>query len=164
MVGRVRTGYAATPITERFAALYIPEPNSGCWLWTGAENGKGYGEIAKSRSKPITSHRASWMINRGEIPRGKLVLHTCDNRLCVNPDHLYIGTYIDNRADMLSRGRWKHPFSERKSCSKGHVYAEVGFRMAGDKSRVCRECSRQHSARARRRSAAHRIQCQEIAQ
>lgn len=89
---------------ERFEASYIPEPNSGCWLWVAPGTPNGYGRFGLE-GRNYLSHRASWMLHRGPIPDGLWVLHKCDVRCCVNPDHLYLGDIDDNTADMFARGR-----------------------------------------------------------
>lgn len=73
-------------------------PDSGCWLWTGTLNEKGYGRTT-SKGIPITTHRWSWIIHNGYIETGKHVLHICDVRSCCNPSHLFIGTHQDNMID-----------------------------------------------------------------
>lgn len=76
-----------------------------CWLWTGAKRGKsGYGAM-KYNGKVVATHRVSWMIHNGEIPDGLNVCHKCDVRLCVNPDHLFLGTQSDNMMDCSNKGR-----------------------------------------------------------
>ena len=96
-MGRVRQG-------APFETRYIPDPASGCWIWQGCRNTNGYGYLTH-RYKNYQAHRFSWIIHRGEIPQGMLVLHKCDVPLCVNPDHLYLGTYANNTADMMRKGR-----------------------------------------------------------
>lgn len=91
----------------RFEARFTPEPNSGCWLWVGGESGFGYGHFTLPASRCRTAHRAAWLLYRGPIPKGLHVLHTCDVRCCVNPDHLWLGTHSDNMTDMVSKGRWR---------------------------------------------------------
>lgn len=81
-----------------------PEPNSGCWIWTGTESRYGYGQLRLNGTWTL-AHRKSFELHKGEIPAGLSVLHHCDNRLCVNPDHLYAGTAMNNVQDMLKRGR-----------------------------------------------------------
>lgn len=93
-------------LSARIEALSIPEPNSGCWLWLAQLNHLGYGKIMVSPRK-MSAHRASWMAFRGSIPEGAMVLHTCDNRSCVNPDHLFLGDQSANMIDMWRKKR--HP-------------------------------------------------------
>jgi hypothetical protein len=88
----------------RFRDKYVPEPNSGCWLWDGGQrNALGYGYFHHPDEK--YAHRASWALHYGAIPDGMLILHKCDNPYCVNPDHLFMGTHKDNTADMFRKGR-----------------------------------------------------------
>ena len=77
---------------------------SGCWLWTGFTIGPGYGKLSW-HGKVIRSNRASYEAWNGPIPDGMHVLHVCDVRNCINPDHLWLGTHDDNMADMKRKGR-----------------------------------------------------------
>lgn len=108
LVARSRRKHDRSAILARFEAQYIPEPNSGCWLWVGSTCHKGYGLIFfKTRQK--TAHRVSWQLFRGEIPSPLWVLHKCDTPACVNPDHLYLGDVKRNVLDAMERGRLKNP-------------------------------------------------------
>lgn len=91
-------------ILERFERLYIPEPNSGCWLWAGNTRVSGYG-VFKLNGKTIPAHRMSVILHCGDFDRSLFVCHKCDVPGCVNPDHLFVGTPKDNTWDMLRKGR-----------------------------------------------------------
>lgn len=84
----------------------MPEPNSGCWLWLGSINRLGYGQTAYFNGV-TKAHRLSWLTHRGTIPDRMMVLHKCDVRQCINPDHLFLGTQTDNMRDMARKGRGK---------------------------------------------------------
>lgn len=78
--------------------------SSGCWIWTGCVDGSGYGLISLN-GKMVKTHRLSWVLSNGQIPEGLFVCHHCDNRKCINPDHLFIGTNKDNMQDKVRKGR-----------------------------------------------------------
>jgi len=96
-------------IDAAFDQAWIPEPNSGCWLWLRAQNGAGYGTFHHTRgrknSKSTLAHRFAYQRAKGSIPLGAHVLHRCDNPICVNPEHLFVGTARDNLEDMAKKGR-----------------------------------------------------------
>lgn len=88
---------------ERYQHLYIPEPNSGCFLWFGATFASGYGQVRIDGCN-VAAHRLSCEEAYG--PLGDLwALHRCDNKPCVNPDHLFPGTPKDNALDMIAKNR-----------------------------------------------------------
>src|SRR5580765_7764248 len=89
-------------IEERFWARV--KKTADCWEWTGSKSSNGYGLFMQPPSR-IRAHRFAYSMLRGEIPRGKWVLHRCDNRACVNPDHLFIGDNTANVRDMHRKGR-----------------------------------------------------------
>lgn len=75
-----------------------------CWIWTGAASRNGYGKLRLSK-RYYLAHRLSYQIKNGEVSKGLLVCHTCDIRLCVNPDHLFLGTHQDNAQDKVNKNR-----------------------------------------------------------
>lgn len=83
------------------------ESPSGCWEWIGGRHGVGYGCVPASMGGGRYAHRAMYESVCGTIPQGMYVLHTCDNRLCINPEHLWLGTHRDNIADMNAKSRQK---------------------------------------------------------
>lgn len=86
------------PWKQRFEEKFLVSP--GCWNWIACTNPKGYGQFTQLRA-----HRVSYELYVGPIPEGLSVLHKCDNRRCVNPDHLFVGTQDDNMKDMKRKGR-----------------------------------------------------------
>jgi len=115
--GRKYCSYKCRPPTpirdpfERFQNFVYPEPNSGCWLWAGADGGGGYGTFFDGK-QVVKAHRAAWVFHQGSIPGGMSVLHRCDNPYCVNPDHLFLGTHAHNMLDKKVKGRSRVPFGE----------------------------------------------------
>ncbi len=87
----------------------IVEPG-GCWIWMGGLCHGGYGCMnigsrTDGSRRTVNAHRVSWEVHYGPIPDGLFVLHRCDNKSCVNPSHLFLGTHSDNMADMVAKGR-----------------------------------------------------------
>lgn len=79
---------------------------NGCWMYTGGWNSRGYGNFWQ-HGRTRSAHVVSYEIHVGQIPEGMFVLHKCDNKWCVNPDHLFLGTQQDNIDDMINKGRDK---------------------------------------------------------
>lgn len=83
----------------------IPEPNSGCRLWTGAVGRSGYGN-AKWQGEVVSAHRLAWRSVNGAVPDGMDICHKCDVTICINEAHLFPGTRKDNVDDARRKGRW----------------------------------------------------------
>lgn len=89
---------------------YTLKTERGCWWWFGnIWKDNGYGRLTVN-GKSVGAHRLSYESRVGSIPKGKLVCHKCDNPICVNPEHLIVGTHKDNTQDILKRGRWGRGF------------------------------------------------------
>lgn len=88
-----------------------------CWIWTGAVSHSGYGAACLD-GRQMSAHRIAYTLHHGPIPDGMLVCHTCDNKLCTNPKHLFIGTTMDNMADKMNKGRHDCARGEKQAFSK----------------------------------------------
>jgi len=102
-------GYPRISLETRFWKKVQKLGKEDCWPWLGAQNGRGYGHIwGGNHIKLCKSHRVSYELYNGQIPEEIDVCHTCDNPLCVNPNHLFLGTTKDNMQDMVKKGRGKY--------------------------------------------------------
>lgn len=91
---------------ERLLEKIKINPENGCWEWTSSICSQtGYGKFLFNGKKDYGAHRASYILLVSEIPPGDWVLHHCDNRKCVNPDHLFLGNHTDNMRDAQAKGR-----------------------------------------------------------
>ena len=111
---------------ERFGEKWVPEPNTGCWLWSGSLT-NAYGQIRRSGRLEVAS-RVSWELHIGPIPEGQNVLHKCDTPACVNPAHLFLGSQRDNVVDMLNKGRSPH-FGTGKAHGEHHGVSRLTSRV-----------------------------------
>lgn len=129
---------------------------SGCWVWQGATTSTGYG-VFWLDGKQERAHRAAWLLHRGSIPEGRHVLHTCDVRACVNPDHLYLGDDLDNARDRDQRRRNPRIEARRSQthCIHGHPMTQENTYVDPKRgTRACRTCRAESTARRRARVAA----------
>src|SRR6266446_5587228 len=124
-----------------FERNYIPEPNSGCWIWTASLNEQGYANFygKKRNGKGGRAHRWAYEYFVGMVPAGKQLDHLCGMRCCVNPDHLEIVTPLEN----VRRG--KNHVANRTHCPHGHEYSvrNTYFKRTHCKryiQRICKKC------------------------
>ena len=117
-------GRMTTP--ERFwMKVAISDPQS-CWFWRGAQLGKrAYGSFIESDGRRVAAHRYVYELAIGPIPDGLFVCHSCDERLCVNPRHLFLGTDLDNKRDMWAKGRIPHGDRHWNSRLTDEMVAEI---------------------------------------
>lgn len=131
------------PDQIRFESKYIPEPNSGCWLWIGSVTRLGYGMMHLGR-KNRSAHRISYYFYKGPIELGMQVQHTCDVRCCVNPDHLILGTQLENMHASSIRKRYPDRMGSKNARAKLTEQDATEIRHAplvkrGDQARLARK-------------------------
>ena len=131
---------------DRFDEKYEPEPNTGCWLWTGALGANGYGRFSWD-GRDSYAHRASYERFIDFIPEGLDIDHRCRVRCCVNPQHLEA---VSRQENLLRSERTFTGINARKThCPRGHRYDALNTRVRVTGARQCRACA--DSAERRRR-------------
>ena len=119
-----------------------PVLGTPCWLWTGCLNrpDSPYGKF-KAAGRQVRAHRFAWEITSGPVPEGLWVLHHCDNPICVNPAHLFLGTNVENSADRDAKGRTRNQNEGKTRCKHKHLFDEENTYWLNG-GRQCRECVR----------------------
>jgi len=135
--------FTVKPLLDRILERSIPEPNTGCWLWIGCGNHRGYGQI-KIAGVQHLAHRVSYELFVGPIPAGLQIDHLCRVRCCVNPSHLEPVTGLEN----ARRGLGGSNESAKTHCPQGHAYTPENTCVCRG-ARHCRQCNRDR-ARVRR--------------
>lgn len=132
-------------LPERIEQKIIPEPNSGCWLWTAGlrDNSEGYGAV-RYAMKTWRSHKLVYTLLREKVPEGLTLDHNCRNRICCNPDHLTPRTWKDN----ILRGEGVAAKNKVKThCKRGHEFTIENTYTGppnGYQIRSCQSCLRMH--------------------
>lgn len=128
-----------------FESHTFPITETGCWIWTMGLTGAGYGHCGLD-----LAHRVSYRLYKGDIPKGKFILHSCDVRCCVNPAHLRAGNQSENIRDAVKRGR--HFGASQTHCKNGHEFTiENTLIRSGKRScKICQYESTRNSYRRRK--------------
>ena len=134
------TGPKRRPPWDRFWSKV--DASGDCWEWTASVRGAGYGQFNWEPGRIIEAHRAVWELLIGPIPDGMVIDHLCENKLCVNPDHLQVTTQRVNvtRSGLSPSGK----ATRRTHCPQGHPLSGVNLRMVAGKRR-CKTCDKRRS-------------------
>ncbi len=143
-------------IIKRFERKHSVNLN-GCWDWLGSKNIKmPYGRFRVGK-KGILAHRFSYTINVGKIPEGLCVLHKCDNPSCVNPEHLFLGTYLDNVRDCIKKGRDNKKFRGRTHCINGHQLVGNNLILEKGRWKRCKKCRQTYLKKRKKETNGKRV-------
>ena len=135
------------PDHVRFHEYYIPEPNTGCFLWIGAMDSHGYGNFTSMapRKRSVLAHRMAWLLDVGPIPDGMVLDHLCRVRACVNVRHLRVATQRENTLCGMGPAALR---AQQTHCKQGHAF-DAGNTYMWRGTRACRVCRRDAKRRWR---------------
>lgn len=124
---------------------YNVNEKTGCWNWTKSIGNNGYGRISINNKRQL-AHRLSFKLHNGYLPNEMHVCHSCDNRKCINPKHLWLGTDKDNLRDMVKKGRNKNQNSKKIFCKNGHKLSGENLKIIKRESehRTCIICEKDY--------------------
>jgi hypothetical protein len=137
------------PLLDSFWRYVSPEPNSGCWLWTGACCGHGYGRFSPKKGRMHIAHRFSYTNYVGPIPENLQIDHLCRVRSCVNPSHLEA---VSARENTLRSAGVTASNYRKTHCPKGHEYDFKNTYITAIGGRRCRTCQRENASRTSNRA------------
>lgn len=137
-----RAGDFMSTVSDYCDARIFPEPNSGCWLWSGPLFNTGYGAILHAAKNGQLAHRVVYERERGPIPTGLQIDHLCRVRCCVNPDHLEPVTQQENIRRGLAGQASGLQQSSKTECVRGHVFSADNTYVRPDGVRICRACQK----------------------
>ena len=128
------------PHIDRLMAKVDRDPDTGCWLWTGALHKLGYGRF-RFRGRVVGPHQAAYALSKGDVPPGAELDHKCRVRRCCNPDHLEPVTHVENMARGIN--------ATKTYCKHGHEFTPENTYRSRDGRRHCRQCNQRRNRKYR---------------